>query len=99
MLFQAVMKFLSRLVEIKFCSLGNRSIVTSLISFFQQVTCEDILDDLRDVFKLFINRTLFLDCLLVDPVSCYAALSGIDLPYVEENTEQAAKGKKKDGRR
>ncbi|CAB4012661.1 Hypothetical predicted protein, partial [Paramuricea clavata] len=64
-----------------------------------QVTCEDILDDLRDVFKLFINWTLFLDCLLVDPASCYAALSGSDLSYVEENTQQAAKGKKKDGRR
>ena len=65
----------------------------------EQVTCEDVLDDLRDVFKLFIDRTLFLDCLLIDPEFCYAALRGEDPLCVEDNTQQGSKGKKKDGRR
>ena len=65
----------------------------------QQVTCEDILDDLRDVFKLFIDRALFLDCLLIDPELCHTALNEKDLPYVLENTEQVSKGKTKDIKR
>jgi hypothetical protein len=69
--------------------------------FRQQVTCEDILDELRDVFKLFIDRSLFLDCLLIDPDPCYAVLRGEDLSFVEDNTEEqaASKVKRKDGRR
>lgn len=65
----------------------------------QQVTCADILDVLRDVFKLFIERALFLDCLLIDPKSCHTALTEKDLPYVTETTEQVSKGKTKDMKR
>ena len=51
------------------------------------------------MLRLFIDRTLFLDCLLIDPESCYSALRGEDLPYVEESPSQVSKGKKRDGRR
>ena len=61
------------------------------------MTCEDILNELRDVFKLFIDRALFLDCLLIDPEPCNTALNDRDLPYITGNTEQAKT--KKDGRR
>ena len=82
-----------------FAWLGQKLYIYRLVyCFLQQVICEDILNDLRDVFKLFIDRTLFLDCLLIDPESCYVALRGEDPPGHEDSTQQASKVKKKDGR-
>ena len=93
------MKVLAASLRVGCCNEWKRASYYSCSISLQQVTCEDILDDVREVLTLFIDRSLFLDCLLIDPESCYSALRGEDLPYVEESPLQVSKGKKKDGRR
>ena len=67
--------------------------------FFQQVTCDDVVDELRQVFRQFVDRAVYLDCLLVDQDACYAALKDRELPYVDEEQESKGKKSRKDGRR
>ncbi|XP_046845150.1 coiled-coil domain-containing protein 180-like [Xenia sp. Carnegie-2017] len=65
----------------------------------EQVTCDDVVDELRQVFRQFVDRAVYLDCLLVDQDACYAALKDRELPYVDEEQESKGKKSRKDGRR